>query len=81
MLEGSWAVIGIVVGGLVSKLLNRPTELRTEIEGLRQEIRTLNVELKHWKGQFYFLLDATVRKDEAALHKLLSEYIGGEQNG
>ena len=74
-----WASIGIAVSKLTEKLLNRGNEVRTEIEGLRNEVRLVNVELRHWKGQFYLLLDATIRNDKKTLHELLEAHSGVEK--
>lgn len=84
--ESVWVVVGAAVGGLIRELvgrfMDRPTELRTEIEGLRAEIHSLNDELRKWKAQFYYLLDASIRRDEKALHKMLGEYaLGSKEDG
>lgn len=78
--SGLMAVIGIIAGGIgrdvLNKWLNKPSELRIEIEGLKKELIRQNEEIEKWKGRFYYLLDAAIREDKEALRALLQEHIG-----
>lgn len=71
------ALIGTLFGGVVLKvvesLLNRGktqsdvaaqirTELRTDIQALRDEIRKVETELDMWKSKYYDLLDQFYRR-------------------
>lgn len=71
------AVIGTIFGGaglkIVEGLMNRGkaqtdvaaairTELRADVQGLRDEVRKLETELDTWKAKYYELLDQFYKK-------------------
>jgi hypothetical protein len=71
------AVIGTIFGGaglkIVESFLNRGkaqsdvaaairAELRTDVQGLRDEVRKLENELDTWKAKYYDLLDQFYKK-------------------
>jgi len=74
--EGWLALIGALLGGsglkIVEAWLNRSkikedsatelrNELRTEVRGLRDELRTVEDELDKWRGKYYELLDEFIK--------------------
>jgi len=71
------ALIGTIFGGaglkIVENLLNKSktqsdvaaqirTELRTDVQALRDEIRKVETELDMWKAKYYDLLDQFYKK-------------------
>lgn len=74
--EGWLALIGALLGGsglkIVEAWLNRSkvkedsatelrNELRAEVRGLRDELRTVEDELDKWRGKYYELLDEFIK--------------------
>ena len=71
------ALVGTIFGGaglkIIESLLNRSktqtdiaaqirSELRTDVQGLREEIRKVEAELDEWKKKYYDLLDQFYRR-------------------
>lgn len=54
-------------------LMQRPSQLRKDIDGLKVELDETKAEMRRWQSRFYIVLDAFVRNDRTVLERVLSE--------
>ena len=85
--EDNWAVslVSIVVGAVVryflNRWLNRPSQLRTEIEALKHTIKEQKAEIELWKGSLYHLTEAILRDDKNTISRIFNESREETDNG